>query len=208
MQSIASVSVIYLDMDGVLVDFIGHVFRLFGVDDSKEKGEDPREQVRGWDGITEGLSRSLGRNITGEELWGKIADEGMEFWASIPWCPWGKELLEICKEVAPVVIMTTPTREPLSAAGKAAWIYKNVADGGMYALSPCKHLMAHSGALLIDDSDSNADNFARAGGMAYLFPQTWNGARRSIDYKDRLSGVRAVLRAASSLDSMLVTPSQ
>ena len=60
MQSIASVSVIYLDMDGVLVDFIGHVFRLFGVDDSKERGGDPREQVRGWDGITEGLSRSLG----------------------------------------------------------------------------------------------------------------------------------------------------
>jgi hypothetical protein len=205
-QSIASISVIYLDMDGVLVDFIGHVFSLFGVDGSRE--EDPREQVRGWDGITEGLSRSLGRDVTDEELWGKIAGEGMDFWATIPWCPWGKELLSICSKVAPVVIMSTPTREPLSAAGKAAWIHKNINGGWMYALSPCKHLMAHSRALLIDDSDNNADNFARMGGMACLFPQPWNEGRGVIDYSDRLSGVRAVLRAASSLDSMMVTPSQ
>lgn len=206
MQPIASISVIYLDMDGVLVDFIGHVFRLFGVDLSK--GRDLRETVRGWDGITDGLSEALGREVSGKELWESIAKAGMEFWADMPWCPWGKELLVECEKIAPVVIMTTPTREPLSAAGKAAWIYKNLPGHGMYALSPCKHLMAHPGALLIDDSDTNVSNFAKSGGMAYLFPQPWNESRGNIDQDDRLSGVRAILRAAKALDGMLVTPSQ
>jgi 5'(3')-deoxyribonucleotidase len=190
--------VIYLDMDGVLVDFVGHVFRLFdaGV-------EEPHGLVKGWDGIEVALSEVLGREVTGSEMWGTIAEAGLEFWSTIPWCPWGKELLGMCSKMSDVVIMTTPTRDPMSSAGKQRWIEDNLDDPYGYAFSPRKHLMAHPGALLIDDADRNVERFARAGGMAYLFPQPWNSNRHRV-YEDRLGEVRAMFSGINIAQGVMV----
>ena len=161
-------SAIYLDMDGVLVDFVGGVLREFGCDPKGAKN------VRSWDGIPAEISRQLGRTVSDGEMWGK--NEGAAFWAGLEWLPLGRELLSVCESSGlPVVFMSTPCADPYSAAGKLIWLAKHVPDGARrYALSPCKHHMAHRGAILIDDGPHNVDRFQAHDGLAFLWPATWN----------------------------------
>lgn len=163
---------IYLDMDGVLVSFTHASMSLYV--------EEPDiDAVDGWDMIPSVLTRQLGREVTSEEFWNKVSDQGQEFWASIPWYEWGRRLFELCAEFAPVVLMSTPTEDPDCSAGKIKWIQRHMPKDWhrRYALTPCKHHMAHEGALLIDDSDKNCELFREHGGQAVLFPQPWNAKR-------------------------------
>lgn len=163
---------IYLDMDGVLVDLVGGVFRLYGAQHTAH----PR-QVKTWDGISKAIAAALEIDLTEAELWERVAAEGESFWANLDWLPWGQDVYEQCNAVAPIVLMSTPNA-PLCAAGKITWIRKHIPKlhQKRYALSPCKHHMAHPGALLIDDGQHNVDAFRAHGGTALLFPAPWNSA--------------------------------
>ncbi len=50
-----------------------------------------------------------------------------------------------------------------------------------YVIGPHKHLLAKSGGILIDDSDTNCQKFRLSGGTPILFPQPWNEMRHLID---------------------------
>lgn len=50
-----------------------------------------------------------------------------------------------------------------------------------YQIGPKKELNAKSGAILIDDSDKNVENYRAAGGCAILFPQPWNKNSQYIE---------------------------
>lgn len=168
-------SAIYLDMDGVLVDFVGGVMEFYGLN------RNLRERVMSWDGIPALLTELLPNPVTDEQLWSNLESRGRsEFWRNLEWLPWGQELYTICAAFAPTVLMSTPTHAPSSASGKLEWIRQNIPEEGQrrYSLSPCKHHMAHPGALLVDDSQSNVDKFREHGGDAILIPAPWNSEAR------------------------------
>jgi 5'(3')-deoxyribonucleotidase len=164
--------IINLDMDGTILDFSSGVLSLFGL----SPNDNLIQKIRFWDALSKVLTEELKREVSNEELWQKIDDAGSDFWANLDWLPWGKELLDICQYHGQVVLMSTPSKHPSSAHGKIEWINRHLKEDAKrhYALTPCKHYMAHSKSILIDDSDDNVSKFIKHGGGAYLIPQPWN----------------------------------
>jgi 5'(3')-deoxyribonucleotidase len=170
--------VIYVDVDGVLVDFVGHTYReVFGLDENQ--AHKAMLTTDGWDRMPAVLTEHLGTQVTDTDLWRRIASYGAAFWEDIPWLPWGEMVMEMVEEInIPSMLLTTPTHYPESAAGKLQWIDKAAPSfSRSYALCPCKHLVARPNALLIDDSEKNVHEFEEHGGQAFLVPQPWNHKR-------------------------------
>jgi len=165
---------IYLDMDGVLVDLVRHTYRTVGIPETLV--DEAYESTDAWNGIYKTVAKLHDPHFGEQDLYKHWAKLGQEFWASVPWTSHGKALFELCSHYAPVVLMTTPTIEPSCAAGKMEWIQRNLPKDAQrrYALSPCKHHMAHPGALLIDDGPHNTSRFEEHGGSAILWPGPWN----------------------------------
>lgn len=165
---------IYLDVDGVLVSWCGGILKLFGLDPVEYM-----PQIDAWDALPRVLTRALDRAVTNAELWNRCNAAGPEFWRDLEWTPWGRELFALCDKHAPVVLMTTPSKHPSSAAGKVMWINEHTPKNWTqrFAMTNSKHHMAHPGAILIDDNDVNIAKFASHGGTGFLWPQYWNEGR-------------------------------
>lgn len=196
-----TIACIYLDLDGVLVDFVGAALSLYGVEEID--GKPARECVRAWDGMPATLSRALGHSVTAEDLWTRVAEAGPNLWHELEWLPWGRDLFALCESYGPTVLMSTPTLTPYVAAGKLMWIHDHMPSGwqARWALTPCKHHMAHPGALLVDDADHNFEKFSAHGGNAFKWPQTWNTRRDEADADplraNALQELEAYLKALS-----------
>lgn len=185
------ISALYVDLDGVLVDFVRGCFRHYGVE-----GVAKHENVRDWDGIPRELTRALAPvgmgPITDAAFWPAI--QGAAFWHALPWTWHGRELLAVLEATGlPIVFMSAPCADPFSAAGKLQWLADHVPGGvKRYALTPCKHHMAHRGALLIDDGEHNVTAFREHDGKAFLWPAPWNTYGRMPDETD-VERLRATL---------------
>ena len=159
---------IFLDMDGVLCNFVGKVAKLF---DTTEE-----ELYRKWEPGIYDVCIPLGVSV--EEMWGKIAKEGWKHWANLPLFSWSKDLWKLCNDFAPTVILTSPSQDPHSLAGKSMWMNEHLGEEGKpfrkFLVGPVKEFCAATGHLLIDDSESNCKKFRENGGQAILFPQIWN----------------------------------
>jgi hypothetical protein len=79
-----------------------------------------------------------------------------------------------------VCLATRPTDCPECAAGKLDWIHRVMPawTHHQYAITPCKHLLARPGALLIDDHEDNIRRFENEGGHGALVPRPWNRLRQ------------------------------
>ncbi len=104
-----------------------------------------------------------------------------------------QETVELCadklEEQGHVVFCTSPSADAKCPSEKVVWLRNQGFLGPMatnYQIGPMKELNAGSGAILIDDSDSNVQKFRDAGGTAVLFPQPWNENR---DKRERLEYV-------------------
>lgn len=75
-----------------------------------------------------------------------------------------------------VCILTTPTKDPESLAGKLEWIHDFLPSWlhRQYLVGPRKHFCARHDALLVDDSDEQVNKFRENGGQAILVPRPWN----------------------------------
>ena len=82
-----------------------------------------------------------------------------------------------------VFIASSPTKDADSLAGKLEWIHKNLPTflHRQYFITPRKVQLAHPGALLIDDSDSNVAVFRDRGGSAITVPRPWNNYNMLTD---------------------------
>lgn len=164
---------IFLDMDGVLTDFTGDVMRLFG------REYNPEEHIGSWD-IDDVL------DISADELWRKIDEQGSKFWSEMTPLPRAFALYELVRSYADVIITTTPSEHSSSAAGKLEWLDRHFRPSGRrafrkYMLCVEKHHLAGPGCVLIDDKNENCERFVAAGGQAILFPQPWNDNHPHID---------------------------
>jgi len=163
---------IFLDMDGVITDFIPAIIDYY---DMECKPED----IRTWDGLHDYY---VG---TKEELWDNLPDD---FWTyNMPWTPWAEELLDMIKLYNPIVL-SMPPENGVGATGKIQWIRNNMPDyykEDRWVITRDKTLLAARGNVLIDDAPHNIYSWERAGGYGILVPAPWN-LRRGEDVIKRV----------------------
>lgn len=164
-----SIEHIFLDLDGVLCDWVGGVCKLFGRD---------QEEIEATWTDDGDICPQLG--VSMDEMWRAIDETGEIFWSNLKPYPWTGELWRLCNAVAPTTILTSPSWHPSSLAGKLMWMNQHIGDGRpfrRYLIGPQKAACAGPRKLLIDDRKKLCDGFREAGGDAILFPRPWNANR-------------------------------
>ena len=145
------ITCIDLDMDGVLVDFLGAVTKVL-----------PQADISQY---------SLGLH---PKALNNIMHKNRLWWANLEWTVHGQALFNACIESAlPVLIMTQPA-DACSAAGKIDWLEKHCGPGQRYSLTTSKHHLARPGSLLIDDNQRHCEAYTQHGGSAFLWPAPYN----------------------------------
>ena len=163
----------FLDMDGVLVDFMKGAHEFHRLPYSMKAY--PYE-FGVWDNCPPSTSE-----LSTQEFWDSLDEE---FWANLDWMPDGNAILQYTESffgVKNICLLTSPTRCPRSVSGKLLWIQKNLPRyKRQFLIGPPKHFCAHNNAVLIDDSDRNINSFVEHGGTGVLVPRPWNS-----EYMDR-----------------------
>lgn len=166
---------IFLDMDGVLVNWHAGVEKVLGI---KFTDEQLKERQ---------IENTLDLGLIA--FW-KAIDDSDRFWEDLEPYPWWSELWEKCSSHCPTYILSKPHYlSPSSSSGKARWLKRMLGpEFEDFIFTKHKHLCANPNALLIDDHQKMVDNFIKHGGNALLFPQPWNSASESIeDFLTKLS---------------------
>ena len=158
--------IVFVDLDGVLVDFVGGINRVFSL---PTEFPPPKNGVPQWDWFKH-------HGITDEQV-NDICTS--DFWANLKWTLDGHEIFRIItKYIKPenIYLLTCPMPNLESASGKAQWVNKHLPfynDRLIITRAP-KQLLAGSNRILIDDKTENIDEFRKAGGQGILVPRIWN----------------------------------
>lgn len=141
------IDTIYLDMDGVIVDFLAGC-----------------KSINAWDG---------GYKVD----WPKIHAAGPEFWADLPWTKEGEKfyfwLEKYCDEQGIELCILSQVGYQDGVTGKLEWLRNNcrVPNKNIYIVAKGKDKakFANDTSLLIDDFGKNIESFIMAGGKAIKF---------------------------------------
>jgi 5'(3')-deoxyribonucleotidase len=187
---------IFIDLDDVLNDFTLYALGRMGcpVEPADYCAYDPGW---GWD-IVRAYNSFFANDVIDERT----------FWEELPKDVWSRAPKSaICETIlgfaemlvgtSNVCILTSPTLDPLCAAGKMVWIKRNlpVRLHRRFAICPCKDMCASPNALLIDDSDKNIEAFHHEGGHTILVPRPWNSKHgQDAEYYIRL-GMENIIKA-------------
>ena len=141
---------IYSDMDGVLVDF-NERFKRFS------------------DGI---LPTEYEQKFGKDKFWELIDGTGVRFWVGMDWMSDGKQLWNYIKEYNPT-LLSSPSRSNYSRMGKRIWRKRNLPSTKLIlARAANKQNYADPDSILIDDRESNVDQWIKAGGIGILHTDT------------------------------------
>ncbi len=153
---------VFLDMDGVLVDFRRGICEAFN-------RNDPSTNWEFWENWP---------NVTFEMV---NATCTQEFWRTLKFTHDAQILLygwvDLMKKFEDITLLTTPMPNPGSWSGKYLWIRNNMPAKfikNVIILQGSKAQLAGPNTLLIDDKDENIEEFRAAGGRAILVPRVWN----------------------------------
>ena len=172
---------VFLDMDGVIVNWDEGVCKLFS-------------NYYEWKPEHKSICDAL--NITKSQLWSKVRST-KGFWENLQPYPWLDELLDVLNDYE-VHICTSPgICDAETFHGKATWINKYLGSkfNKNFVLTPNKWMLAKPDRILIDDYDKQITPFKEAGGHTILFPQEWNSnshnSHRKIEYvKEKLEEIK------------------
>jgi cytidyltransferase-like protein len=135
---------IYVDMDGVLVDFDGGYEKLTGMTTREADGKGP------------------------EFFWKPISKAGAKWWITLKWMPDGKQLWDYVKKYNPE-LLSAPSREEASRMGKRVWVKRELPGVKLILRSADKKQeFASSNSILIDDREKNIEQWRNAGGVGIL----------------------------------------
>ena len=170
------VKMVFLDMDGVLVDFIGGVEDIWGKASNSDK----------WD-----LGARYG--VSDNEVWQAIAHGGSDFWKNLRPTAQFPEIVAVVREAGtPFYLATSPSLSPDCARGKTEWIQKYFGRGFRdYFITPKKELLSQPGRFLVDDRTENCREWDARGGTSMLYPQPWNSQGSAVE--DPLSQLEVLL---------------
>lgn len=179
--------ILFLDMDGVAVDLTGGLQRRLGLENVYDRPENQ--------GVFN-ISKAMGR--TGEEIWGGL---DADFWASLQptaELPLIKAVIrsEIGWENTAVLSSQLEKRGGDCLEGKVAWLNRHLPElpKRQHFFGAKKYLLAHPGAVLLDDWQENTTPFVENGGEAVLLPRPWNSRHAEVNSFD----LRAELSEAIS----------
>jgi len=141
---------IYSDMDGVLVDF-NERFKRFS------NGIPPTE-----------YEQKFGK----DKFWELVDGTGVRFWVGMDWMSDGKQLWDYIKSYNPT-LLSSPSRADHSKMGKRIWRQRNLPSTKLIlARAANKQNYADPNSILIDDRESNIDQWIKAGGIGILHTDT------------------------------------
>lgn len=175
---------IYLDLDGVLADFVTPTCQVHG--------KDPVEILKTWPRGIWDMPKALGLE-NDDALWAPLDAftlygrtwthaPGADHWARFEPYKWAGYLWNLCEDRAKTTILTSPSRHPGSAFGKVHWMRAWRGDTFRnYALVPRKAQFGKPGSLLIDDNAEACAGWKNNGGSSILFPQVWNANHAIAD---------------------------
>lgn len=163
------IDTVFLDMDGLLVNFVGGALAAHHRPDATlTAGE--------WH-----IAKSLG--LTEKEFWAPL--QGIPFWAELQPMPDMSQILAIIHELFGLqrcYLLSTPCLDDACYTGKALWVEQHLPDfQRRLILATQKFPLARPGALLIDDSDNNVRQWRLCGGDAILLPRLWNSHHHSMN---------------------------
>lgn len=157
----------FLDLDGVMADFVHSAICAHG--------HDPALVLRLWPDGEYSMEKVLG--VSTEEFWTRI-ERVPCFWSGLYKTPDADDILAAVEKKfgkENVCILTSPSRDPMAAAGKMMWIQKHMPDyARRFFIGSAKHFCARPDSWLIDDSDHNCKAFQRDGGHSIVVPRRWN----------------------------------
>jgi 5'(3')-deoxyribonucleotidase len=163
---------VFLDMDGVLVDFMGGLHKSLRLPYSYEAY--PYQKGK-WIMLT-GIRGFADIPATFEQC-----DECCSsiFWKNLEWMHDGHHILNTVAAkfgVKNIQLLTTPMPNIGSWTGKYRWVHRHLPDfvKRLIVTRAPKSLLAGPDTLLIDDKDENVEEFRAVGGQAILVPRPWN----------------------------------
>jgi hypothetical protein len=138
---------IYSDMDGVLVDFDKRFMEF-------SNGVPPRE-----------YEKKHGK----EGFWDLVDNKtGVRFWRGMDYMPDGETYWNYIQKYNPI-FLSSPSRSETSRIGKRMWVKDNHPDTKLVlAQAFNKKNYADENAILIDDRESNIEQWKAAGGIGIL----------------------------------------
>ena len=191
-QPIKRLNTIYLDMDGVLVDFVGGVLAHHNIDPSEQA------HIKSWDFFQQ-------FEIDEKNFWEHTA-ANTGFWRNLEPYPYAQGVIDYCRMYAEEVKLCTSGGCPAAASGKNDWakMYFRMESKDVIHIVDKWRLAYMPGTILIDDSEinlaywHNACTAANRGLYAWsiLFPQPWNTSRHFVD--TRLAYLQRNLRVHST----------
>lgn len=177
---------IFVDMDGVLCDFISAAQRVHRRPVSHE-------------GVTWDFFKGWG--LTSEQFWGELERKGEQFWSMLDPYPWFDDIVSVVKSFDDeFCLATSPSQDPECLSGKAKWCDMHLPDVGVGRrhMTGSKWHLAKRGRVLIDDHSINCSRWADHGGRAIMFPQPWNAA--SLAGREVAGWLRDELQAIADVE--------
>ena len=169
----------FLDMDGVLCDFISAACDIHGLDY----------------GVI-GTDYHLGLGV--ERFWQPIHDAGSSFWADLKPMPWYKTLLSVVDSCFDHwCVLSCPSKMVHDCCrGKHEWLERHGVVGSGPPVFDCdKGKYATCDSVLIDDDQRKCLAFTEAGGIAVWWPSSWNDNNEPLD--NVLAEIRRLSDAAN-----------
>lgn len=160
---------VYVDLDGVLVDFDHGVNQFFG--------------------LTSAQSDELNRVLASKHGWPKLQREWPTFWIDIPPMPNALALWRLVKPHRPSILTACPPSWPSAATGKHVWVKRHLPKFAMHphekfhaVLRPQKRTFARqpdgTPNILIDDYDVNITEWTASGGIGLHYTDGRAGLTR------------------------------
>lgn len=142
---------IFCDMDGVIVDF------------EKDYKKLP------------GALKLDGTYQSSEEFWAPINNAGSQFWENLDWTSDGNDLWNYISEYYPIILSSPSRRGFGSREGKKKWVDRELPGTPLileYSFNKQKY--SNKNSILIDDRESNIQQWTERGGIGILHISTEN----------------------------------
>lgn len=155
---------IFLDMDGVLADFVGAICKAHGRPDPY-------------------LDKANLGVFWFDKIWGMSQKDffepcGFEFWKGLEATKESSAIIQWAVThagTANVALLTSPSQNHGCVEGKRAWVKDLIPSlASNLIFTSAKQFLSGPDRYLVDDADHNVDGWRKAGGKAILWPRPWN----------------------------------
>jgi len=151
--------IIYVDMDGVITDFVKHTEQSFGIPFNTLLKDD-------------------------DKFWELIRNEGEKFWLEMPMMKDAKKLMNYIKDENVIILSsagsaTNANKNTIN--GKKKWMKKNFPNVKVI-IEYHKFKYANKNAILIDDLEKNINPWRKAGGIGILHTSADNTIKQLKQY--------------------------